>query len=72
MKNVYRLEKWVFHNCVETVEFTNKQKAQKWLKQSGWWNSWDAGNCALYGYKNNEEIDLIEEKGWWPQGWWPL
>lgn len=65
MTDVYRLEYWRFHNCVETKEFIDKKKAQKWLKKSGWWLDWEYGNCSIYIYKNGQEIDWIhEDKGW--------
>ena len=64
MKNVYRLEYWVFHSCRETKEFTNKKKAQKWLKESGWLLNWEYGNCSISIYKNDKEIDWITEDGW--------
>lgn len=65
MKNVYRLEYWSFHTCKEIKEFTNKKKAQKWLKESGWWLDWEDGNCSITIYKNDKKINWItEDKGW--------
>lgn len=64
-KNIYKIERWRYHICVETQTFSNKKKAQKWLKESGWWIQFDYGECMIYIYKNNQKIDWIrEDKGW--------
>lgn len=69
MKNIYRLERWQYHCCIETKKFTNKKKAQDWLKESGWWIDFDQGWCYIAIYKNDKEIDYTEEKGWKTR-WW--
>ena len=63
--NVYKIEYWRFHSCKQRKEFTNKRKAQNWLKNSGWWMDYDRGDCMIYIYKNEEKIDWIsKDKGW--------
>lgn len=65
MKNIYKIEYWQCHYCKQTKTFTNKRKAQKWLKESYWWLDYDAGNCMIYIYKNGIKINWIaEDKGW--------
>ena len=65
MKNIYRLEMWRYHSCRETMVFTNKKKAQKWLKESGWWWLFDYGECMIYVYVNNIRLDSDKvDKEW--------
>ena len=64
MKNIYKIEYWRFHQCRQREVFTNKRKAQKWLRESGWWIDFDMGDCMIYIYKNEEEINFVKDKGW--------
>lgn len=65
MKNIYKIEYWRFHRCEQIKIFTNKRTAQKWLKESGWWIDYDMGDCMIYIYKNEKEINWIfEDKSW--------
>ena len=69
MKNTYRLERWRYHICRETQVFTNKAKAKKWLKESGWWLEYDWGECMIYVYVNNYRLDFDEVDKEWREKW---
>lgn len=64
MKNTYRLEMWRYHMCREKMIFTNKAKAQKWLKESGWWEMYDYGECMIYVYINDikQDYDIVNKE----------
>ena len=65
MKNTYRLEMWRYHCCVERVNFANKNKAQKWLKNSGWWGCYDYGECMIYVYVNGVKLNYDQVNKEW-------
>ena len=69
MKNTYRLERWRYHCCVEAITFTNKKKAQKWLKNSGWWIEYNYGECMIYIYINNKRLDYDQVNKEWRTEW---
>lgn len=60
MKKTYKLEMWKYHVCCETMIFTNKAKAKKWLNESGWWELYDDGGCMIYVYINNKRLNCLE------------
>ena len=66
MTDIYRLEYWRFQRCEKSKEFTDKKKAQKWLKKSGWWSDYEYDMCTIFIFKNGKQIDWIhEDKGWY-------
>ena len=66
MTNIYKIEVWVRHSKKATKTFTNKQKAKKWLKDSGWKMVNDYGECCYYVYVNDKRLNIQEEieQGW--------
>lgn len=56
---------WRYHSCWERMIFTNKRKAQKWIKQSGWWLMYDYGECMIYVFINDRKIDYDQVNKEW-------
>lgn len=65
MKNQYEIQIWEHHLCKEKKLFTNKAKAKKWIKDSGYKIISDMGWCFIQPVVNGREVELSELSEWY-------
>lgn len=60
MKNQYEIQIWEHHCCIEKKLFTNKAKAKKWIKDSGYEIASDDGRCFIQPIVNGRVVGFSE------------